>query len=34
MFLKTAIPERITEYFSTIEAQFAASFNQTFNTMN
>ena len=34
MRLKTAISERITEYFPTTEGQFSASFDQTFVTMN
>ena len=34
MCLKTAISERITEYFPTTEGQFSASFDQTFVTMN
>ena len=34
MSLKTAISERITEYFPTTEGQFSASFDQTFVTMN
>ena len=33
MCLKTAISERITEYFPTTEGQFSASFDQTFVTM-
>ena len=34
MCLKTAISERIAEYFPTTEGQFSASFDQTFVTMN